>query len=170
MSITYMDKGERKSGNTKKPAISTKLPAGIEIPGNKKKSVPREKDEVREKPRAVEVREQPRTEERKERISQEGKQTIVLKDSYLSAKLRKQEAEKQQNRPRKSPGTFGGINELMMENMWKDMEQQISYDVPQGKEIPRDFLDSIGISGEHVMISPRAIAALREILGGKKNV
>ncbi|MHB9010397.1 MAG: hypothetical protein ACYC3E_00180 [Carboxydocellales bacterium] len=94
---------------------------------------------------------------------------IILKDSYLSAKLRQQELEKQQppNRQRKSSGNFGSINELMMENMWQEMEQQISFGVPSGKEIPKNFLDSMGVSGEQVMISPKAVAALREILGGK---
>lgn len=94
----------------------------------------------------------------------------TMKESYLVAKLRKQEEERKERRQRQPSGSKGGFNELMMENMWQEMEEQISYNVPRAKELPTDFLNSIGLSGEQVLISPRAAQALRELLGGKKNV
>ncbi len=166
--------------------ISTKLPAGLELPTRIKPTpVPRVELEtiVSAKPIAQNAATVPEPKVEAtipapivapaiEPLVQEPRAEPSIKESYLSSKLRMQEAARKSNKTGGRPSTASvhGLNQQQMDQMWREMEDQISYTVLQGKELPQDFLDSIGLSGEQVMISPRAIAALKQMMEGKKHV
>lgn len=151
--------------------ISTRLPAGLDLPTRIKPTntveehpVPRVAYQVATN-RPIEAPPAPP-------ISspvQEPEDNFGIKESYLSAKLRRQEASRSGHKSGSRPSTASvhGLNQQQMDQMWREMEDQISYNVLQSKELPQDFLQSIGISGERVMISPKAIAALKQMMEGK---
>lgn len=88
-----------------------------------------------------------------------------ITESYLSAKLRQSE---RKERPKSLPGSSFD-NDGQMAGMWREMEERIAYKAPQASKLPADFLRSMGLEGETILISPRAVEALKGMLGGKKN-
>lgn len=90
---------------------------------------------------------------------------VKVTESYLSAKLRQRERGGQ---PKSMPAPVGNYD-TQMADMWREMEDQISFKAPKAAQLPADFLRSMGLEGETILISPRAVEALKDILGGKKN-
>lgn len=93
------------------------------------------------------------------------KPEVKVTESYLSAKLRQSE---RGGRPKSVPAPALDVDNRMAD-MWQEMEDQISFKAPKGAQLPADFLRNMGLDGETIMISPRAIEALKAMLGGKKN-